>query len=94
MLFRSEKLEKELEKIEKKKNKIFEAYEDDILTKEGTHDLALGTLADEFPDKIRNYRFEASIEHDQLTFSYQMQTGIAQNMNACFLMKQMGITLD
>ena len=56
-----------------------------------THDLLLGTLADHFPDDIRNFRFEADITDDELTFSYRMQPGVAQNMNACFLMKKMGI---
>ncbi|KAA6329839.1 DNA mismatch repair protein MutS [termite gut metagenome] len=56
-----------------------------------THDLALGTLADDFPNTIRNYRFEAEISNDELTFSYQLKEGIAQNMNACFLMEKMGI---
>lgn len=58
-----------------------------------THDLLLGTLETEFPDEIRNYRFEADIKNDELIFSYQLREGIAQNMNASFLMKKMGITL-
>ncbi|WP_291529189.1 MutS family DNA mismatch repair protein [Bacteroides sp. UBA939] len=58
-----------------------------------THDLMLGTLADMFPDNIRNYRFEADITDDELTFSYCLRKGIAQNMNACFLMKKMGIAV-
>ena len=32
-----------------------------------THDLPLGTLAVLFPDRIRNYRFEADITGDMLT---------------------------
>ena len=58
-----------------------------------THDLLLGTLEAEFPDEIRNYRFEADITNDELTFSYQLREGVAQNMNASYLMKKMGITL-
>ena len=58
-----------------------------------THDLLLGELEKDFPDHIKNYRFEADIENDRLQFSYRLQTGIAQNMNASFLMKKMGITL-
>lgn len=58
-----------------------------------THDLALGELEKEFPDQIRNYRFEADIQANELTFSYRLREGIAQNMNACFLMKKMGITV-
>ena len=56
-----------------------------------THDLALGKLVDSLPGKIGNYRFEAAIQGDELTFSYRLQPGIAENMNACFLMKKMGI---
>ena len=58
-----------------------------------THDLALGELEKEFPNQIKNYRFEADIQDNELTFSYQLREGIAQNMNACFLMKKMGITI-
>lgn len=58
-----------------------------------THDLALGELEKEFPSQIKNYRFEADIKNEELTFSYQLREGVAQNMNACFLMKKMGITV-
>lgn len=58
-----------------------------------THDLALGELEQEFPNQIKNYRFEADITNNELTFSYQLREGVAQNMNACFLMKKMGITI-
>ncbi|MDR0429209.1 MAG: DNA mismatch repair protein MutS [Tannerellaceae bacterium] len=58
-----------------------------------THDLALGSLEEEFPTQIKNFRFEADITNDELTFSYKLREGIAQNMNACFLMKKMGITV-
>lgn len=56
-----------------------------------THDLALGTLVESFPDNIRNHCFEADISGDELTFAYRLRPGVAQNMNACFLMKKMGI---
>ena len=59
-----------------------------------THDLLLGELANLFPEEIRNYCFEADITNDELTFSYKIREGIAQNMNACFLMKKMGIAFD
>ena len=59
-----------------------------------THDLLLGTLAEQFPDHIRNYCFEADIENDELSFSYKLREGVAQNMNACFIMRKMGITID
>jgi len=55
--------------------------------------LVLGTLENDFPDQLKNYRFEADIKENELTFSYKLREGIAQNMNACFLMKKMGITV-
>lgn len=58
-----------------------------------THDLLLGTLIELFPDNICNYCFEADITDNELTFSYRLRPGIAQNMNACFLMKKMGIAV-
>ena len=58
-----------------------------------THDLALGTLADAFPGQIHNRCFEADITGDTLTFSYRLREGVAQNMNACFLMGKMGIAM-
>lgn len=58
-----------------------------------THDLLLSTLADSYPQNIQNYCFEADITNNELTFSYEMRNGVAQNMNACFLMKKMGIAV-
>lgn len=59
-----------------------------------THDLLLGQLAELFPYRIFNYCFEAEIHQDELAFSYRLKEGVAQNMNACFLMKKMGIVVD
>lgn len=57
-----------------------------------THDLELGQLEKEYPDYVKDFCFEADINNDQLSFSYKMREGIAQNMNATFLMRKMGIT--
>ena len=59
-----------------------------------THDLLLGNLIKQFPEEIRNYCFEADIKENELTFSYKLREGVAQNMNACFLIKKMGIILQ
>lgn len=56
-----------------------------------THDLSLGTLMEEHPDKVRNMRFEVDILEDRLDFDYKLKPGISQNLNATFLMKKMGI---
>lgn len=59
-----------------------------------THDLQLGKLEEIYPLHIRNYCFEAEIKKDELTFSYRLKEGVAQNMNACFLMEKMGILVN
>lgn len=59
-----------------------------------THDLLLGELKTYFPQEISNRCFEADIVGDELTFSYKLREGVAQNMNACFLMKKMGIVIN
>lgn len=59
-----------------------------------THDILLGELKQHFPNEISNYRFEADIQNDELTFSYKLKEGVAQNMNACFLMQKMGIVVE
>jgi DNA mismatch repair ATPase MutS len=58
-----------------------------------THDLQLATLREAFPDCINTQCFEADITNNELTFSYKLREGVAQNMNACFLMKKMGIDM-
>lgn len=58
-----------------------------------THDLMLGSLRERFPDRISNYCFEADIKNNELSFSYRIREGVAQNMNACFLMNKMGIAV-
>nr|MCU0384027.1 hypothetical protein [Cyclobacteriaceae bacterium] len=56
-----------------------------------THDVALGEMEKEFPDKINNVHFEPNIIGDELHFDYRLKQGIAEKMNATFLMKKMGI---
>jgi DNA mismatch repair ATPase MutS len=56
-----------------------------------THDLSLGEMEEQLPGKVVNYCFESFIKGSELTFDYTIRKGIATNMNASFLMKQMGI---
>lgn len=56
-----------------------------------THDIALGNLAEQYPNQIANACFEGKIENDQLTFDYTLHPGVAQKANATFLMRKMGI---
>jgi hypothetical protein len=58
-----------------------------------THDIALGDLEKDFPENITNHCFEIAIRDNALQFDYKLRRGKAENMNAVFLMKQMGITV-
>ena len=58
-----------------------------------THDLNLAKVSEQYRDYILNQRFEAEIIDNKLFFDYQLKNGVAQNFNATFLMKKMGITL-
>jgi DNA mismatch repair ATPase MutS len=58
-----------------------------------THDLSLGALEEDYPGRILNYSFEATIENEQLSFDYKLKRGLAQKMNATFLMRKMGIII-
>lgn len=63
----------------------------DVLCFIATHDLSLGEMQEMHRGKIVNYCFESYIKELELTFDYQIRPGLAKNMNASFLMKQMGI---
>ena len=63
----------------------------DCLSLFATHDLKLGAMENEYPGILANYCFESLIENNNLYFDYTIRKGIAQNKNASFLMKQMGI---
>ncbi len=55
-----------------------------------THDLSLCEAADELK-QVENYYFDATIQDDELFFDYKLRKGVCQNMNASFLLKNMGI---
>lgn len=56
-----------------------------------THDLKLTSLAETYPNNIRNKCFEIQLEQDELIFDYKLTEGVTSTMNANFLMKKMGI---
>lgn len=56
-----------------------------------THDVELGVLEKEYPEKIITRCFEVSTEGSQLKFDYILRPGISKSLNATFLMRQMGI---
>ncbi len=59
-----------------------------------THDLALGELVNHYPENIKNLCFEIHIVDDHMEIDYKLAPGVCRNLNASFLMKNMGIILD
>jgi hypothetical protein len=56
-----------------------------------THDIMLGKMEEKHPLRIKNFCFEGLIQNNELFFDYKIKNGIAQNTNASFLMKKLGI---
>lgn len=56
-----------------------------------THDLKLTDLAENNPHIINRY-FDSNIEGGEMSFDYQIRDGVAQNMNASFLLRKMGLS--
>ncbi len=56
-----------------------------------THDLMLGELASRFPDQVNNLCFEIHIEGDKMHIDYKLHEGVCKNLNATYLMRNMGI---
>lgn len=59
-----------------------------------THDLLLGELASRFPGQVNNLCFEIQIENDKMRIDYKLHEGVCKNLNATFLMKNMGILFN
>jgi DNA mismatch repair ATPase MutS len=59
-----------------------------------THDLMLGELASRFPGQVNNLCFEIQIENDKMVIDYKLHDGVCKNLNATYLMKNMGILFD
>lgn len=58
-----------------------------------THDLELGSLANESED-IYNYNFSSTIQGDEIIFDYKLHEGICESFNASKLMQIMGIEIE
>lgn len=59
-----------------------------------THDLMLGELANRFPNQVNNLCFEIHIEGDKMQIDYKLHHGVCKNLNATYLMKNMGILFE
>jgi len=58
-----------------------------------THDLTLCAVKNSYPDEILNQRFEVEFSAGELHFDYTLRDGVCENMNASFLLEQMGLVL-
>jgi hypothetical protein len=56
-----------------------------------THDLALTSLEEVFPDRVRNAHFQERFEDDRLSFEYRLRPGVVTTSNGLELMKSIGL---
>ena len=59
-----------------------------------THDLMLGELADHYPGHVNNLCFEIEIAGDKMVIDYKLHNGVCKNLNATYLMRNMGILFE
>jgi len=59
-----------------------------------THDLMLGELASRYPGQVNNLCFEIHISGDKMVIDYKLHHGVCKNLNATYLMKNMGILFN
>lgn len=58
-----------------------------------THDVALASLENEYPQNIYNYHFDVQVNNEELYFDYELKPGVCTSMNASILMKKIGIEM-
>jgi DNA mismatch repair ATPase MutS len=56
-----------------------------------THDLALTSLEQVFPERFRNAHFQERFEDDRLSFDYRLRPGVVTTSNGLELMKSIGL---
>jgi hypothetical protein len=59
-----------------------------------THDLALTSLEQVFPDRFRNVHFQERFEDDRLSFDYRLRPGVVTTSNGLELMKSIGLDVS
>jgi hypothetical protein len=58
-----------------------------------THDLALTSIADVFPGRIRNVHFQEKLDSGKLSFDYCLREGVVTTSNGVELMKSIGLNV-
>lgn len=56
-----------------------------------THDLALTSLVEVFPGRVRNVHFQEKLDAGKLHFDYQLREGVVTTSNGVELMKSIGL---
>ncbi len=56
-----------------------------------THDLSIAELAQQNPDKLKNFSFNSQIKDNELVFDYLIREGICNTQSAAKLMQKLGI---
>ena len=59
-----------------------------------THDLALTSLEEVFPERVRNAHFQERFEDDRLSFDYRLRPGVVTTSNGIELMKSIGLDIS
>ncbi|HEY3769992.1 MAG TPA: DNA mismatch repair protein MutS, partial [Candidatus Angelobacter sp.] len=59
-----------------------------------THDLALTSLEEVFPNQVRNAHFQERFEADKLSFDYCLRPGVVTTSNGLELMKSIGLDVS
>jgi Flp pilus assembly protein TadB len=59
-----------------------------------THDLALTSLEEVFPERVRNAHFQERFEDDSLSFDYCLRPGVVTTSNGLELMKSIGLDVS
>src|SRR6476646_9857563 len=59
-----------------------------------THDLALTSLEQVFPEDVRNVHFQERFEDDRLSFDYCLRPGVVTTSNGIELMKSIGLDIS
>lgn len=58
-----------------------------------THDLKLSELSDEYPQIVKNFHFDITVEGEEMLFDYKLKTGPCTTFNASLLLKKIGIEI-
>jgi hypothetical protein len=58
-----------------------------------THDVALASLQQQYPNAMMNYHFDVQVANEELFFDYKLKEGVCTSLNASILMRKIGIEL-